>query len=292
MSDPFELQRSLFREHLRTVLEAAQPITADNVLELEQSLMEAEVEAGKRALEHAGPPPFLPGSPEFVQQHSSTCMSTSLANALISMGEPWLQESAPSRVRALTDHVVENTSAFGKPGDYRSVDDLFKYLEAGKLKELPVEGDFRVRLTSSLIDVIEALWTGKGRLVVQRRAHARLVFGLAFDDEAEPVFLMRDPMSADGQGFDLVSIETVRFEFLWSPLKKIPRLMGPHAFPQLTAEELLGHLERYEQMENLGVDCPSALVFRAADAPPLHPPPPEEEAEKAEGQDGGGSQAS
>ncbi len=50
---------------------------------------------------------------------------------------------------------------------------------------------------------------------------------------------------------------------------------GPGGFASLTAAELLGHLERYDSMANLGVDCPSALVYRAEDAPPLPAPPPE-----------------
>lgn len=274
----FAIARAAYEKLLRELLARAEPITAENVFDLEAALMGAEIEAAKMAVHVAGPPVFLPGDPWFVQQDSSTCMSTSLANALITFGEPWFAEETEERVHRFTDHVVSNTSAFGKPGDYRSVDDLFKYLEAGKLKELPFAGDYRVRLTNSLIEVCEALWTGRARLVVQRRAHARLAFGLALDDEAEPVVLMRDPMAPDGRGHDLVSLDTMRVEFLWSPLKKIPRLMGPHGFEKLSAEELLGHLERYDSMDNLGVDCPSALVYKAADAPPLKAPPREEEA--------------
>jgi hypothetical protein len=278
----FGIARAAFERYRREILEKAQPITAENVEALEMSLMEAEIEAAKLAVQAAGPPVYLAGDPSFVQQKSTTCMSTSLANALISMGEPWLAEDAEKRVHQLTDHIVENTSSFGKPGDYRSVDDLFKYLEAGKLKELPFAHDYRVRLTCSLLEVCEALWTGRARLVVQRRAHARLAFGLALDDEAEPVVLMRDPMQSDGPGHDMVSLDTLRFEFLWGPLKKIPRLMGPHAFASLTAEELIGHLDRYESMENLGVDCPSALVYRAEDAPALKAPPAEEPEKRPE----------
>ncbi len=233
------------------------------------------------AVHVAGPPVYLPGERTFVQQDSSTCMSTSLANALITFDEPWFAEDTSRRVHEFTDHVVGNTSAFGKPGDYRSVDDLFKYLEAGRLKELPFVGDYRVRLTSSLLDICEALWTGVARLVVQRRAHARLAYGLVLDDEAETLVMMRDPMASDGPGHELVTLDALRAEFIWSPLKKIPRLMGPHGFEKLTAEELIGHLERYDSMDNLGVDCPSALVYRAADAPPVKSPPPEEPPEEA-----------
>lgn len=276
----FGIARAAFAKLSRELIEKAQPVTAGNVDELESALMLAEVAAAKTAVRIAGPPVFLAGDPWFVQQSSSTCMSTSLANALITMNEPWLVEDTERRVLQLTNHIVENTSSFGKPGDYRSVDDLFKYLEAGNLKQLPFGGDYRVRLTCSLVDVCEALWTGRARLVVQRRAHARLAFGLALDDEAEPVVLMRDPMWPDGKGHELVSLEKLRSEFLWSPLKKIPRLMGPHAFEKLTAEELVGHLERYESMDDLGVDCPSALVYRAEDAPPRKAPPPEEPEEE------------
>jgi len=272
----FGIARAAYKKLFKELLEKAQPITAENVDDLEAELMFAEVEAAKTAVRIAGPPVHLAGEPWLVQQTSSTCMSTSLANATITLDEPWFVEDTARRVAQFTAHVVANTNAFGKPGDYRSVDDLFKYLEAGKLKELPFTNDYRVRLTNSLIDVCEALWTGKSRLVVQRRAHARLAFGLALDDEAEPVALMRDPMWPDGTGHELVSLEKLRSEFIWSPLKKIPRLMGPHAFEKLTAEELLGHLERYDSMDDLGVDCPSALVYRAEDAPPRKAPPPEE----------------
>ena len=51
----------------------------------------------------------------------------------------------------------------------------------------------------------------------------------------------------------------------------------PLTVATLDAEQLLGHLERYDGMENLGVECPSALVYRLEDAPPLHGPPPESE---------------
>jgi hypothetical protein len=193
-------------------------------------------------------------------------------------------------VHRITSDIVERTSAMGKPGEYRSVDDLFKYLESGRLREvelgpeLRVERDYRVRLTCSLLDVVEALWTGRGRLVIQRRAHAHLAFGLEREDDGTWWVLMRDPMHGTGSGFSRASLETLRVDYLWSPLKKIPRLMGPHGFPSLGAEALLGHLERYDGMENLGVECPSALVWRAEDAPPLHAPP-----EDAPAAEGGGS---
>jgi hypothetical protein len=279
----FAIARAAYGRFFRELLEKNEPVTAENVFELEDALVGAEIEAAKMAVHVAGPPVYLPGDRSFVQQDSSTCMSTSLANALITFDEPWFKEETSRRVHEFTDHVVGNTSAFGKPGDYRSVDDLFKYLEAGRLKELPFAGDYRVRLTNSLLDVCEALWTGVARLVVQRRAHARLAYGLLLDDEAETLVMMRDPMASDGPGHELVTLDTLRAEFLWSPLKKIPRLMGPHAFEQLSAEELIGHLERYDGMDNLGVDCCSALVYRAADAPPVKtPPPPEEPAAKSE----------
>jgi hypothetical protein len=279
MSAPrvFATQRKWFARYLRTVLEEVEPILPENVHVVELLLMEAEVDAARRALREAGPPAYAPGSPAFVRQMGTTCMSTSLANAMISMGEPCFRHDREERVRAFTEDVVANTSSFGKPGEYRSVDDLFKYLESGRLGEIDVlggrfEGGYTVRLTHSLIDVVEALWTGRGRLVIQRRAHAHLAFGLELTDEEEWV-LMRDPMRATGPGYDRVTLETLRGDYLWSPLKKVPRLMGPHGFPSLSAEALLGHLERYEEMENLGVDCPSALAYRVEDAPPLKSPP-------------------
>jgi hypothetical protein len=220
-------------------------------------------------------------------------MSTSLCNGLISLGEPSLvvddDGECERRVHRVTSDIVERTSAMGKPGEYRSVDDLFKYLEAGRLREvdlgggLRVEGDYRVRLTCSLLDVVEALWTGRGRLVIQRRAHAHLAFGLEREDDDTWSVLMRDPMHGTGPGFSRASLETLRLDYLWGPLKELPRLVGPAGFPSLGADELLGHLERYDGMENLGVECPSALVYRAEDAPPLHGPPPGDEAAGAEG---------
>ena len=115
--------------------------------------------------------------------------------------------------------------------------------------------------------------------MVQRRAHAHLVYGLEQVDDVV-VALFRDPMRrSSSPGGDRVSLEILRRDYLWSPLKKIPRLMGPHGFPQLSAEELLGHLERYSDMDDLGVDCPSALLFRAEDAPPRRGQPAEAEAD-------------
>ena len=279
------------------MLEEAQPITEANVAAVEHVLMEAEVDAAKKALRRAGPPGFTAGQPRFAQQVGTTCMSTSLCNGMISMGEPSLQldddDALEARVHRITGDIVDRTSAMGKPGEYRSVDDLFKYLESGRLREvdlgqgLRLERDYRVRLTCSLLDVVEALWTGRGRLVIQRRAHAHLAFGLEPDDQVSWSVLMRDPMHGTGPGFSRASLVTLRTDYLWSPLKKIPRLMGPHGFPSLTAETLLGHLERYDSMENLGVECPSALVWRAEDAPPLHAPP--EDDPKANDSAGGGS---
>lgn len=282
----FAERRAWFERYRRRTLEAQEPITAENVAVVEHVLMEAEVDAAREALADAGPPRFDPGAPSFAQQTGTTCMSTSLANGLISLGEPGLavpdDEERERRVHRLTADIVERTSSFGKPGEYRSVDDLFKYCESGRLREVDLgggklEGDYRVRLTCSLLDVVEALWTGRARLVIQRRAHAHLAFGLALaDPDGDAAVLMRDPMHGTGPGSSVVPLEVLRQDFLWSPLKKIPRLMGPHAFPSLTAEALLGHLARYDGMENLGVECPSALVYRAADAPALLAPPPED----------------
>jgi len=285
-SDPgahFEAQRGWFRRYLRVVLEEAQPITADNVHVIELLLMEAEVDAARGALEQLGPPAFDAGSPYFARQEGTTCMSTSLANGMISLGEPFLRDDPERRVLLVTDDVVARTSSFGKPGEYRSVDDMFKYLESGRLRELAdgeerFELDYRVRLTNSLIDVCEALWTGRARLLIQRSAHAHLGFGLEVA-QGELRVKFRDPMTGAGPGYSLVTLETLRRDYLWSPLKKIPRLMGPHAFPSLSADELLGHLERYDSMENLGVDCPSALLYRAAEATPLFDPPEPDPAE-------------
>jgi hypothetical protein len=284
--DPFEKQRAWFGRFLRAVLEEAQPITEANIAAVEHVLIEAEVDAARKALRHAGPPAFVAGSPRFAQQVGTTCMSTSLCNGMISLGEPSLladdDDTVERRVHRITSDIVDRTSAMGKPGEYRSVDDLFKYLESGRLREidlgagLRLERDYRVRLCCSLIDVCEALWRGSARLVIQRRAHAHLAFGLEREDDDTWWVLMRDPMHGTGAGFSRASLETLRLDYLWSPLKKIPRLMGPHGFPALTAEALLGHLERYDTMENLGVECPSALVWKKDDAPPVHGPPPEE----------------
>lgn len=281
----FELQRDWFRHYVRVVLEEAEPITAESVPVVELLLMEAEVDAARAALEQLGPPAFDPGEPYMVRQVGTTCMSTSLANGMISLGEPFLAVDPDRRVHLLTSDVVERTSSFGKPGEYRSVDDLFKYLEAERLLDVHdgeerFSCDYAVRLTCSLIDVCEALWTGRGRLLIQRAAHAHLGFGLEVVD-GEHLVRFRDPMTGSGRGFTRVTLESLRRDYLWSPLKKIPRLMGPHGFMRLTADELLGHLERYDGMENLGVDCPSALLFRKAEAPPLHGEPAEEERAEA-----------
>ncbi len=276
----FAAKREWLRHYLRTTLAEAAPITADNVAVVEHVLMEAEVDAAREALDEAGPPRWRPTPTRFAQQAGTTCMSTSLANGLVSLGEPALEAEATrdERVRRLVDDVVARTSSFGKPGEYRSVDDLFKYLEPGRLRELDLgagvrlEHDYRVRLTCALLDVVEALWSGRGRLIVQRRAHAHLVFGLERQGGAWHV-LVRDPMHAPGPAHGWLDLGELRRDYLWSPLKKLPRLMGPHAFPSLGADALLGHLERYDGMENLGVECPSALLFRAQDAPPLFSPP-------------------
>ena len=290
VAEIFQAQREWCTKYVRTVLEAAEPITADNVLLAELLIMEAEVDAARRALREAGPPAWQPPEETFVRQVGTRCMSTSLANGMISLGETCFGEGREreGRVEEFTEDVVRNTSAFGKPGEYRSVDDLFKYLEGGRLSQVQPGGaafgqEYRVRLTCSLLDVVEGLWTGKARLVIQRRAHAYLAFGLEVDARGERV-LFRDPMHGTGPGCDRISLETLRRDYLWSPLKKIPRLMGPHAFKKLSAEQLLGHLARYDEMENLGVDCPSALVYRQADAPPLNAPPPAEEEPQPEPQ--------
>jgi len=273
----FQRAREAFREQLTKRLEAAEPLVPENVEAVEQQLMADEVVVASKALKKVGPSPHAPGTPYFVRQTGTTCMSVSLANGLISLGEPCLLEDPENRVSLLADDVVASTSSFGKPGEYRSVDDLFKYLESGRLKELELAGkrlahDYRVRLTCSLIDVCEALWTGRGRLVVQRRAHARLAFAIDRKD-GKALVRVRDPMSASSTKFDHVDLTTLRTEFLWSPLKKLPRILGPMGLPKLTAKEALGHLDRYDTMENLGVDCPSALVYRAEHAPRLFSPP-------------------
>ena len=249
--------------------------------EVELVLMEAQVDAAAGALAQIGPPVFDADTPYFARQVGTTCMSTSLANGIISLGEPFLTADPNRRVPLLTEDVVDRTSAFGKPGEYRSVDDLFKYLESGKLLDVHdgdegFSADYAVRLTCSLIDVIEALWTGEARLVIQRSAHAHLGYAIDAQDDSFMV-RFRDPMMRSGPGFNLVSLEILCRDYMWSPLKKIPRLMGPHAFNELSAEELIGHLERYTSMENLGVDCPSALLYRRAEAPELHTPPEDEE---------------
>lgn len=269
--DHFDAQRAWFRRYMRTTLEEAEPITAESVGVVELLLMEAEVDAARCALERLGAPEAS-SSPSFVRQVGTTCMSTSVANGMISLGEPFLLAESERRVGLLTSDIVARTSAFGKPGEYRSVDDMFKYLEGGRLLEVADAGetfasDYTVRLTCSLLDVCEALWTGRGRLVVQRAAHAYLGFGIAREGSAFGVRL-RDPMWATGPGEGFLSLARLRQDYLWSPLKKIPRLMGPHAFPQLSADELIGHLDRYAGMDDLGVECPSAILYRKDEAPP------------------------
>lgn len=283
---PFSAAREAFQGLLRQTLERAQPIDGDNVEEIELALMEVEIALVRRALRDAGPPAYRPEPATFARQVGTTCMSTSLGNGLLTLGEKTLAADPEDRIAALADDVVSNTSAMGKPGEYRSVDDVFKYLESGRLKSLrwkgdSLEGDYRVRLTNSLADVALALWTGRGRLLVQRSAHARLIFALEEGKHGDVVACLRDPMRSPGPSYEKISLETLRFDYLWSPLKKIPRLFGPGLFSSLSAEELLGHLDRYETMDNLGVDCPSALLYRAADAPPLKAPPPEEPSESA-----------
>lgn len=282
----FEVQREWFTRYRRVILEEAEPITAESVGLVELLLMEAEIDAARSALKRLGAPEFDPGNPYFASQVGTTCMSTSMANGMISLGDTFLSGKPDDRVYMLTTDVVDRTSAFGKPGEYRSVDDMFKYLQADRHLDLldgeeGFAGNYRVRLTNSLLDVCEALWTGRGRLVIQRSAHAHLAFGLEMRND-DFVVLFRDPMTRSGPGFTRLSLEALRRDYLWAPLKKIPRLMGPHGFPSLTAEELIGHLDRYDEMENLGVDCPSALLYRKEDAPPLFSPPEEEEGEEAE----------
>lgn len=278
----FDVQRQWFERYRKVALEEAAPITVESVFVVELVLMEAEVDAAKAALRELGPPPEDPGEPFFVRQEGTTCMSTSLANGMISLGDEFLIADPDERVTRLTRDIVSRTSAMGKPGEYRSVDDMFKYLERGMLTEFDVDGasfarDYAVRLSCSLLDVVEALWTGRGRLVIQRSAHAHLGYGLEQSAEGEFLVRMRDPMTRSGPGYTLLSLEELRQSYLWSPLKKIPRLMGPHAFQSLGAEELLGHLERYDTMENLGVDCPSAILYRREEAPPLFSPPEDEQ---------------
>ena len=279
----FDAQRQWYRRYRQVALEEAAPITAESVFVVELVLMEAEVHASLQALETLGPPPKDPGEPFFVRQEGTTCMSTSLANGMISLGDEFLLADPETRVGQLTYDIVSRTSAMGKPGEYRSVDDMFKFLERGMLLEFDCEGakfhqDYAIRLTSSLIDVVEALWTGVGRLVIQRSAHAHLGYGIEHDpDNGRFLVRMRDPMTRSGPGYSLQTLSELRQSYLWSPLKKIPRLMGPHGFNQLEPDELLGHLERYDEMENLGVDAHSAILYRREDAPPLFSPPEDEE---------------
>jgi hypothetical protein len=279
----FDAQRQWYSRYRQVALEEGAPISVESVFVVELVLMEAEIHAAQEALATLGPPREDPGEPFFVRQEGTTCMSTSLANGMISLGDEFLLADPDARVTHLTDDIVSRTSALGKPGEYRSVDDMFKYLERGMLLEFESEGarfhqDYAVRICSSLIDVVEALWTGLGRLVIQRSAHAHLGYGIEQDPESGRFRVrMRDPMTRSGPGYSLQSLSDLRQNYLWSPLKKIPRLMGPHGFNQLGPEELLGHLERYDSMENLGVDAPSAILYRREQAPPLFGP--EEEGE-------------
>src|SRR5690606_18709120 len=112
----FELQRDWLRRHTRVALREAEPITADTDPGAELLLMEADVDAARAALEQLGAPAFDPGEPYMVRQVGTTCMSTSLANGMISLGEPFLIADPDRRVHLLTSDVVERTSSFGKPG--------------------------------------------------------------------------------------------------------------------------------------------------------------------------------
>lgn len=262
-----EAQRKL-GESFNAILAERAPVSVDNVDALEEALIASELAIGldyARALHDLKP--CRRREYPFVHQRGATCMSTSLANALIALGDPFLLEDPPARVHAFTDHVVAHTSDFGKPFEYRSIDDMHKYLRREEhlgrgsiVSGLAMTRRYRCELTNSLIDVIDALHLGRGQVVVQSHAHAQLVFELVVDDQ-EVAVRQRDPFTSYGsERSSLIDLERWRRSYLWSPLKKIPSTMG-RGFELLEHHEVLEHLARYEAMDNLGIECISGIIL-------------------------------
>lgn len=276
MIDPdFRHQRILLYRDAQSAIEASfheiihrsSPITVDNVEAVEQALMDKELEhAEKLALELHECTPFPNHDCNFAHQLGSTCMSTSTANGMLVLEEPFFQNQTLERVQAFTQHVVDNTSSFGKPFEYRSIDDMHKYLKRNDHQHFSLgseqgfERRYRCELTNSLIDVIMAFHSGRGAVVVQQSAHAQLAFQIIVEDQ-QLFVCQRDPFTRHGTDyFSRIALADWRQHYLWSPLKKIPSTMGS-GFESLTAEEVLDHLARYESMDNLGVECVSGILI-------------------------------
>ncbi|MDF1664880.1 MAG: hypothetical protein P1V97_24175 [Planctomycetota bacterium] len=267
----------LYREALLTyksifedLLRSAAPITENNIDALEQSLIEEEVRIGADLILQLNQlAPFPEEEHAFVHQSGATCMSTSVTNGMIALKEPFFKKKALEKTRAFTDHIVQNTSSFGKPHEYRSIDDMHKYLKRNEQQEFSKFGEsisrrYHVELTNSLIEAIMALHSGDGRVVVQQHAHANLAFEIAVLEEhgqADIFIRQRDPFTTQGSdSHRLIPLLEWRQHYLWSPLKKIPSSMG-RGFESLSANEVLEHLARYSEMDNLGIECISGILI-------------------------------
>lgn len=256
------------------LLRSAAPITVENIDALEQSLIEEEVRVGRDLiLQLKELAPFNEEDHSFVHQSGATCMSTSVTNGMIALKEPFFQKKALEKTRAFTDHIVQNTSSFGKPHEYRSIDDMHKYLKRNDQQHFSKFGEtlsrrYHVELTNSLLEAILALHSGQGQVVVQQAAHANLAYEIAVLEEhgqVEIYIRQRDPFTTQGSdSHRLIPLLDWRQNYLWSPLKKIPSSMG-HGFESLSANEVLEHLARYSEMDNLGVECISGILIPFGD---------------------------
>jgi hypothetical protein len=256
------------------LLKDASPITEDNINALEQALIEEEVRVGTGvAITLHELIPFIERDYTFVHQTGSTCMSTSLSNGMIALGESFFARETVERTHAFTQHIVRHTCGFGKPFEYRSIDDMHKYLKRNdplsfQKHNQSLSRRYRVELTNSLIDIIFALHQGLGRVVVQQHAHANLAYEMAVLQEngsTEFFIRQRDPFTSHGSSqHRLIPLFEWREKYLWSPLKKIPSSMGC-GFESLDANEVLQHLARYEEMDNLGIECISGILIPLED---------------------------
>jgi hypothetical protein len=261
---------SQYQRFFEQTLKEAAPITAHNIYDVESKLMQEEVRVGcELILQLQSLTPFIENEYAFVHQYGATCMSTSLSNGMIALGEPYFTKESVDRTHAFTHHIVQNTNGFGKPMEYRSIDDMHKYLKRNDQQEFSKDTEtlsqrYRVELSNSLIDVIMALHQGEGRVVVQQNAHAQLAYELHVDQSENEInffIRQRDPFTSYGSHqHRLVPLLEWRECYLWSPLKKIPSSMD-HGFESLSASEVLEHLARYEEMDNLGVECVSGILI-------------------------------
>ena len=143
---------------------------------------------------------------------------------------------------------------------------MHKYFKRGDAARLRIRGRrlaarYRCELTDCLIEVVAALHGGEGACVVQQHAHARLAYAIHID--GPDIFVrQRDPFTRHGDDrHSLIELGEWRRTYLWSPLKKLPSTLG-HGFDSLSPVEALGHLARYEAMDNLGIECISALILK------------------------------